>query len=301
MDEQSCPRCKSTTYRNKNLKLLVNVCGHKLCQTCVDVLFTRPSAACPQCNTVLRRSDFRMQQFEDALVEREVDIRRRIVKIYNKLEEDFPTLREFNDYLEQVEIIIFNLANKVNVDETRRKIETYKKENERTIRKNNSRITQEEYLLKASLESEIKDAEEKRKQLIQDQRDVEKQKLKDKESLINDLIYANAPADEVIARHLILKQQQQKEEEKEKKSFFFSAQNKANSANAQPIVIAPLYEYKETHADTFGPKPPVEIEIKKNGYLNHIRGATSSEKAGGYTESLACRRAIQDAFNCLYM
>ena len=51
------------------------------CQTCVDVLFTRPSAACPQCNTALRRSDFRVQQFEDPFVEKEVDIRRRIVKM----------------------------------------------------------------------------------------------------------------------------------------------------------------------------------------------------------------------------
>lgn len=54
------------------------------CDSCVDVLFTRPSAACPECNTPLRRSDFRLQQFEDLIVEKEVDIRKRIVRMYVK-------------------------------------------------------------------------------------------------------------------------------------------------------------------------------------------------------------------------
>ena len=36
-------------------------------------------------------------------------------------------------------------------------------------------------------------------------------------------------------------------------------------------------------------------------YLNHIRGASSSEKAGGYTESMACQRAIQEAFDGLFI
>ncbi|TST98543.1 CDK-activating kinase assembly factor MAT1 [Bagarius yarrelli] len=30
MDDQSCPRCKTTKYRNPSLKLMVNVCGHTL-------------------------------------------------------------------------------------------------------------------------------------------------------------------------------------------------------------------------------------------------------------------------------
>lgn len=30
MDDQGCPRCKTTKYRNPSLKLMVNVCGHTL-------------------------------------------------------------------------------------------------------------------------------------------------------------------------------------------------------------------------------------------------------------------------------
>lgn len=104
MDDQVCPRCKTTKYRNPSLKLLVNVCGHTLCESCVDLLFLKglclciryywhelififflPGAgSCPECNVPLRRSNFRVQLFEDPMVEKEVDIRRRILRDYNK-------------------------------------------------------------------------------------------------------------------------------------------------------------------------------------------------------------------------
>lgn len=41
MDDQACPRCKTTKYRNPSLKLMVNVCGHALCESCVDLLFLK--------------------------------------------------------------------------------------------------------------------------------------------------------------------------------------------------------------------------------------------------------------------
>lgn len=41
MDDQACPRCKTTKYRNPSLKLMVNVCGHALCESCVDMLFLK--------------------------------------------------------------------------------------------------------------------------------------------------------------------------------------------------------------------------------------------------------------------
>ena len=39
--------------------------------------------------------------------------------------------------------LVFNLANKVNVEETKKKIELYKKENERLIKKINVKIVSE--------------------------------------------------------------------------------------------------------------------------------------------------------------
>lgn len=43
MEDIACPRCKTTKYRNPSLKLMVNVCGHALCESCVDLLFLKGS------------------------------------------------------------------------------------------------------------------------------------------------------------------------------------------------------------------------------------------------------------------
>lgn len=43
MDDQACPRCKTTKYRNPSLKMMVNICGHTLCESCVDLLFLKGS------------------------------------------------------------------------------------------------------------------------------------------------------------------------------------------------------------------------------------------------------------------
>lgn len=42
------------------------------------------AGACPECNVPLRRSNFRVQLFEEPKVEKEIDIRRRILRDYNK-------------------------------------------------------------------------------------------------------------------------------------------------------------------------------------------------------------------------
>jgi CDK-activating kinase assembly factor MAT1 len=41
MEDLGCPRCKTTKYRKASLKLLVNVCGHALCDSCVELLFAK--------------------------------------------------------------------------------------------------------------------------------------------------------------------------------------------------------------------------------------------------------------------
>ena len=39
--EIQCPACKTTKYRNPQMKLMVNVCGHALCDSCVKMLFIK--------------------------------------------------------------------------------------------------------------------------------------------------------------------------------------------------------------------------------------------------------------------
>ncbi len=150
MDDQICPRCKTSKFGNPSLKLLVNVCGHPLCDSCVDILFNRGSAHCPECSVPLRRGNFRAQIYEDPYVEKELDIRRKVLKDFNKVESDFASLRDYNDYLEEVETIIFNLANNVDVEATKKRIETYKNKNKDLITRNRLKLSADDKYVNVS-------------------------------------------------------------------------------------------------------------------------------------------------------
>eukprot|EP01137_Pigoraptor_chileana_P035517 Opistho-2@29667 len=116
-----CPLCKSDTYLNPNVKLLISItCGHKLCDAlCINRMFNdiRSTAVCPypNCGERLRRDMFTVQTFDDLDIEREVNVRKRVSKGLPKSENDFPSLRDFNDYLEDMEDIVYNLTYKVDV------------------------------------------------------------------------------------------------------------------------------------------------------------------------------------------
>ncbi|KII70393.1 CDK-activating kinase assembly factor MAT1 [Thelohanellus kitauei] len=145
--EKACIRCKMSSFRNPNLQLLVNICGHKLCDSCVDVLFVRPTAPCFECGIILRKTEYRKSKFENHKIEREIEIRQRVEKIYNRTLSDFsgsdnPQL-EYDNYLEHVEDLIYNLSNGIDVDAARREIDEYKAANEESIKINNARIAAE--------------------------------------------------------------------------------------------------------------------------------------------------------------
>ncbi|GAB4838134.1 hypothetical protein Ancab_027663 [Ancistrocladus abbreviatus] len=60
---------------------------------------------------------------------KEMAIRKRISNIYNKREEDFPSLREYNDYLEEVEDMTCKLIEDFDVPAIEAKTTKYEQEN----------------------------------------------------------------------------------------------------------------------------------------------------------------------------
>ncbi|EJT98421.1 MAT1-domain-containing protein, partial [Dacryopinax primogenitus] len=103
--DDKCPVCTTDRYLNPKLRLLVSPCYHKMCESCIDRLFTLGPAPCPICGKILRKTGFVSQTFEDLEVEKEVAVRRRIAREFNKKVEDFPDRRSYDDYLEEVEDI----------------------------------------------------------------------------------------------------------------------------------------------------------------------------------------------------
>lgn len=81
-------------------------------------MFVNGAAKCYQCPTPLKRGNFKKQLFQDSQVEKDIQVRRDILRKFNKNQDAFPSLRAYNDYLEKLETVIFNLANDIDPDET---------------------------------------------------------------------------------------------------------------------------------------------------------------------------------------
>ncbi|KAJ3697392.1 hypothetical protein LUZ61_001097 [Rhynchospora tenuis] len=74
---------------------------------------------------------------------REINIRRRISNIFNKREEDFSSLREYNDYLEEVEDMTCKLVDGIDVALIEAHIAKYQEENAEQIMNNRARKAEE--------------------------------------------------------------------------------------------------------------------------------------------------------------
>uniref|UniRef100_A0A8C5MWL0 CDK-activating kinase assembly factor MAT1 n=1 Tax=Leptobrachium leishanense TaxID=445787 RepID=A0A8C5MWL0_9ANUR len=305
MDDLCCPRCKTTKYRNPSLKLLVNVCGHTLCENCVELLFVRGSGTCQECNTPIRKSNFRIQIFEDPTIDKEVEIRKKILKIYNKREEDFPSLRHYNDFLEEIEEIVFNMTNNVDMENTKRKMDLYQKDNRDTIQRNKIKMSREQEELEEALELEKHENEQRKINLQQEEQLQQMLKRKNKQELLDQLETSHLPASIVLAQHKGKSTQLERQMEKPKplKAVTFSTGIKMGhhiSSVGISKVEEALYQYQPIHVDTYGPSVPHIDTLSRQGYLNHVRAAAPQDLAGGYTSSLACHRALQDAFSGLF-
>ncbi|KII88717.1 hypothetical protein PLICRDRAFT_54545 [Plicaturopsis crispa FD-325 SS-3] len=199
MDDQ-CPVCKSDRYLNTKLRLLVSSCYHKMCESCIDRLFTLGPAPCPMCNKVLRKLAFTPQTFEDLTVEKEVAVRRRIAKEFNKRREDFPDLRSYNDYLEEVEDITFNLINDIDIPQTESRIAAYRAENAALIQLNIQREEQYAQALREQEEFERHEREARAAEARRADEEAREEREKGKRDIIDRLETSDKDAARVIAR-----------------------------------------------------------------------------------------------------
>lgn len=107
-----CPVCRQNRYLDKTLEFLINPeCYHEMCSVCIERIFSAGPAPCPvpYCGKTLRKRGFHKSFFEDLKVEREVDVRKRVGLVYNRRQDDFETLLDWNNYLEEVEGLVFDI------------------------------------------------------------------------------------------------------------------------------------------------------------------------------------------------
>ena len=141
---------------------------------------------------MLNKSKYSVSNFEDDEIERDLIVRRKVLSDFNLFEEDFESVEEYDDYLEMVEEIIYNLANEIDLVETKNKIETHKRKYRSKILANRQRLSREQQRLEDNIESERK---AKLRMAMEDEsadQTALSESLASKKNLLNELQRANA-------------------------------------------------------------------------------------------------------------
>ncbi|EED79038.1 predicted protein [Postia placenta Mad-698-R] len=138
--------------------------------------------------------------FEDLGVEKEVAVRRRIAKEFNKRKEDFPDLRSYNDYLEEVEDITFNLINDIDIPETEARIAAYRRENAALIELNIQREEQYSRYLKEHEDAERQEREQRALELRRAEEEEREEREKERREIIDQLQTSDKDAVKLIAK-----------------------------------------------------------------------------------------------------
>ncbi|KAJ5093206.1 hypothetical protein N7456_009067 [Penicillium angulare] len=202
-EDEVCPVCKSSRYLNPNMRFLINPeCYHKMCESCVDRIFSSGPSSCPVagCRKTLRKNRFRAQTFEDIGVEREVDIRRRVMHILNRREEEFDSKRAYDDFLEQREEMIANLVCRTDVARTEAQLQRYATENMQSIRANQAIEEEEASSFQARMTLEQEEAR-LRRQLAREQIENERREIQaGREDMLSRLASGSSADAAAIAR-----------------------------------------------------------------------------------------------------
>ncbi|KAI5211987.1 CDK-activating kinase assembly factor [Aureobasidium subglaciale] len=307
-----CPVCKSSRYLNKSMRFLVNPeCYHKMCESCVDRIFSHGPARCPiaGCNRTLRKHKFREQTFEDIHVEREIDIRKRVANIFNRREDDFDSLLDYNNYLNEVEDITFNLIYKVDVEETEKKISVYADQNAKAINTNAALASQESYDYSALQAAEREQARLRREASRREEEEERRARAEGRQDIIDRLATGSGDADTIAqeSRVTLKKRLDKKQAADRQKQLQAAAAAKDATNGSSGIVIKGLKTRKAP-----GPEAPFDVygglQFKNNyhivqdhyewDWLNEIDTQVAI-LAGGYSKHEFHSRALCEAFSGL--
>lgn len=173
--------------------------------------------------------------------------------------------------MEEIERIIYNLCHNIDIVSTNKQIEQYKKENRDIIMKNKSRLGREEYELEIQLEREKND-DQRRIARESIENDTKKKKLKEKEALIDELMFSSEDASTILKGYAENVEKISEEVEASlpavKPQTEFSTGVKFGQSVFLPVPKleeGPLYTYREPVIVINGPIAPDMIEIECKG------------------------------------
>lgn len=273
------------------MKFLVNPeCYHKMCESCVDRIFSQGPAPCPVagCARTLRKHRFRKQTFDDINIEREVDIRARVAKVYapfhlcfnllncptkltpelsfNRREAEFTTLLDYNNYLEKVEILTFNLIYNIDVSQTEALLASHAAQNAAAISRNAALDGVESASVSADLSTQREAAKARREAARKEEEEEKREKQQGRREVLEKIANSTGDADVVAkeARSVVLKKSTARRTITEKLRAAAATPSTVDPFSTLPLQTITNSSTKSTaEFQIEGLKPVIETEPEK--------------------------------------
>ncbi|KYQ89547.1 CDK-activating kinase assembly factor MAT1 [Tieghemostelium lacteum] len=313
------------------MRLLSGTCGHNYCESCLNLEYIKgPTMVCRICSVQLRRGHFSLK-FDDASLEKENKIRKRVLDIFNKRLEDFNgNLLEYNDYLEMTEDIIFEMMDTNTTHLADAKMKEYQRLNQASIITNKVIKEKEESEIAYRIQEENKRFTEKRiESQTEDQKELQAKALENKKAM-DDLAKGKINANDLkemdkqksLKLKLQLQQQQQQAAQPVIPTSPTSSINNSTSTtttnvnnnnnntnnnngggfNYQPQVKAEPTKTQQQQQQAMaqlGPQPLGTFKYDELGLKNLIPTMKQSD-VGGFKQSYIEQRAFQESFENLF-
>ena len=142
-------------------------------------------------------------------------------QIFCLKEDEFPTLRAYNDYLERIEHYICNLVDDIDVKETEAEIIKFQKENSDAIERNRKKLSEDDIWIKKMLDEEAEASRRVNAELLNENVQQKKKTNDDiAKEVLNQLRSGGLPAEVIVDKRRKQQIEQEilaREAEKEKK------------------------------------------------------------------------------------
>lgn len=303
--DEICPVCKSSRYLNPSLRFRVNPeCYHKMCESCVDRIFSHGPAPCPisGCRRTLRKHKFREQTFEDIQVEREVDIRKRVAAVFNRREADFEDLRAYNNYLNDVEDITFNLIQGIDLEDTNTRFDAYQRANEQEIMENAQLAQQEDQDFFAMQKAEKQLAKQRREAARREEEEDRHAVEENRRDVLDRLSHGeNADAVAREGQQVQLKKRMDRQAAAERQRQLQAASNNGSSNLIIKGLKSKRKAVPEAPIDPFGGLSfrGMQFYTLQKDYVSELYREPKKDvrvQAGGYDVDAFASRALTEAF-----
>lgn len=231
--------------------------------------------------------------FEDdrGALNKEARYRRHTLKIFNKRRDGFGTDQEFDNYLEEIEDIIFNLANDIDVEETKAKVEMYRRKNQELIGQNQALRSEEERKSAETLARSERERVAKLTALRKRDAEVEEEVRRKRRELELEEMQRVSLGEEEAAK---LKRKKERKLEKEQRALQKQATEEADAlAKAAEVDIKPMY------CRPAFPNPPPQVVPAEPIAAGQTVSSMTRGAAGGWRKTTEMERANDEFLEAL--